>query len=270
MPHITVGGIAFRYLLEGPVEAPVVAFSNSLGATLEMWDALVPALGGAFRTLRYDTRGHGGSETRDQPTAVPDLAGDLAGLLDALGIGRAHLVGLSLGGMTVQALARADPGRPLSATLMATAAHLPSAQSWDERARTVRAQGTAAVVEATLGRWFTPDFARHAPETVEAVRARFIACDPAGYAVCCGAIGQMDLRPMLRAITAPTLVIAGREDPSTPPAMAEEICAGIAQAELVVLPRAAHLLALERADAVGGYLRAFLDRSQADPRPAGH
>ncbi|MGH1592128.1 3-oxoadipate enol-lactonase [Methylobacterium phyllosphaerae] len=267
MPQIDVGGIGFRYLLEGPGDAPVVAFSNSLGATLEMWDGILPALAGRFRTLRYDTRGHGGSETRDRPTEVVDLARDLAGLLDALGIGRAHLVGLSLGGMTVQALASAEPGRALSATLMATAAYMPSAQSWDERAATVRAQGTAAVVEATLGRWFTADFARNDPAAIHAIRERFIACDPVGYAVCCGAIGRMDLRPALPAIAAPTLVIAGRDDPSTPPAMAEEICGGIAQAELLVLPRAAHLLAVERAEAVGGYLRAFLDRAAREARP---
>jgi 3-oxoadipate enol-lactonase len=261
MPQITIGGLSFRYLLEGPEGAPVIAFSNSLGATLEMWDALLPALGGRYRTLRYDTRGHGGTETRDGPTEIATLAQDLAGLLDALGLGRAHLVGLSLGGMTVQALASADPARPLSATLMATAAYMPSAQTWNERAETVRAQGTGAVVEATLGRWFTADFARRAPKTVQAIRDHFLACDPAGYAVCCGAIGRMDLRPSLSAITAPTLVIAGRDDPSTPPAMAQEICGGIPQAELVVLPRAAHLLAVERAEAAGGYLRAFLDRN---------
>jgi 3-oxoadipate enol-lactonase len=144
---------------------------------------------------------------------------------------------------------------------MATAASMPSAQTWKERAETVRAQGTAAVVEATLGRWFTADFSQRAPETVQAIRDHFLACDPAGYAVCCGAIGRMDLRPALAAITAPTLVIAGRDDPSTPPAIAQEICDGIPQAELVVLPRAAHLLAVERAEAAGGYLRAFLDRN---------
>lgn len=266
MPKIAVAGNMVRYRLEGPEDAQVVAFSNSLGATLEMWDGVLPALGGRFRTLRYDTRGHGGSQTRDTPTEIADLAGDLVGLLDALGIGRVHLVGLSLGGMTVQALARADPGRPLSVTLMATAAHMPSPQGWAERAETVRTQGPAALVEATLGRWFTPGFAERAPEVVQAVRARFVACDPVGYAVCCGAIGRMDLRPALAAITAPTLVIAGRDDPATPPAMAETICKGIDQAELVVLPRAAHLLAVERAEAVGSYLRAFLDR-RADVSP---
>jgi len=236
MAQIAVGGIDLRYSLEGPEGAPVVAFSNSLGATLEMWDALLPALSGRYRTLRYDTRGHGGSGFRDVRTEIADLAGDLAGLLDALGIARAHCVGLSLGGMTVQALACANPERVASATLMATAASLPSEETWGERARTVRTQGTAALVEATLGR------------------------DPAGYAACCGAIGRMDLRPALPRVTAPTLVIAGRDDPSTPPAKAEEICAGIAQAELVVLPQAAHLLAVERPDAAGSYLRAFLDR----------
>ena len=269
MPKIAVDGLAMRYALDGPEGAPVVAFSNSLGATLEMWDALLPALAGRYRTLRYDTRGHGGSQTRDAPVGIADLAGDFTGLLDALGIGRAHLVGLSLGGMTVQSIASTDPGRPLSITLMATAARLPTARSWDERAGTVRARGMGAIAEATLARWFTPSLAERAPETVEAVRERFLACDPAGYAACCGAIGGMDLRGALPAITAPALVIAGRDDPSTPPAMAEEICAGIPHAELVVLPQAAHLLAVERPEAAGSHLRAFLDRHGASPdRPA--
>lgn len=268
MAEIAVAGIPLRYALDGPEGAPVVAFSNSLGATLEMWDALLAHLGGNYRILRYDTRGHGGSATRDERTEIADLAGDLAGVMDALGIGKAHLVGLSLGGMTVQALASRMPERALSATLMATAAFMPSGATWEERARTVRAQGTAAVVEATLGRWFTPGFAEREPGTVQAVRDRFVSCDAVGYAVCCGAIGGMDLRPQLAALTAPTLVMAGRDDPSTPPAMAEEICAHIPQAELVVLPRAAHLLAVEQPEAAGSYLRAFLDRQGSSQRPS--
>ena len=162
MPQIDVGGIGFRYLLEGPDDAPVVAFSNSLGATLEMWrDSPRPRRALPHAAVRHARPWRLGDPRRADGGV--DLARDLAGLLDALGIGRAHLVGLSLGGMTVQALASAEPGRALSATLMATAAYMPSAQSWDERAATVRAQGTAAVVEATLGRWFTADFARTTP-----------------------------------------------------------------------------------------------------------
>lgn len=260
MPHIPVDGVDLHYELSGPSGAPVVVFSNSLGTTFAMWDALVPQLRGRYRVLRYDTRGHGGSDTRDAPATISDLAGDLSALLDALGLERVHLVGLSLGGMTVQALAAAAPDRVLSLTLMATAAHLPSEASWNERAALVRREGTEAIVEATMGRWFTPGYAERHPERTGPIRDAFIACDHAGYAICCEAIGQMDLRPLLQRIEAPTLVMAGRDDPATPPAMAETICAGIRGAELIVLPRAAHLLAVEQAEAVGAYLLSFLDR----------
>ena len=221
---------------------------------------MVPHLAERYRILRYDTRGHGGSPTWDAPAEIDDLAGDLLALLDGLGIARIHAVGLSLGGMTMQALASAAPDRVASLSLMATAAHMPSEASWNERAFSVRAGGTRAIVEATLARWFTPGFPGRHPEGVEPIRDAFTACDAAGYAVCCGAIGRMDLRPRLPAITAPTLVVAGRDDPATPPAMADEICDGINQAELVVLPRAAHLLAVERPEAAGAYLAQFLDR----------
>ncbi|TXN26884.1 3-oxoadipate enol-lactonase [Methylobacterium sp. WL30] len=249
-----------NHILTGPEDAPVVAFSNSLGTTLAMWDAVVPHLADRYRILRYDTRGHGGSATRDAPAEIDDLAGDLLALLDGLGIVRIHAVGLSLGGMTMQALASAAPDRVASLTLMATAAHMPSEASWNARAATVREAGPQAIVAATLGRWFTPGFSERHPEVIAPIRTAFTACDAAGYAVCCGAIGRMDLRPRLPAITAPTLVVAGREDTATPPAMAEEICRGIPQAELVTLPHAAHLLAVERPDAAGAYLAQFLDR----------
>ena len=268
MPQIDVNGVALHYELSGPAGAPVVAFSNSLGTTLEMWDTLVPALRGRYRVLRYDTRGHGRSGVVDRPTEIWDLAADLAGLLEALGIARAHIVGLSLGGMTAQALASRHPERVISLTLMATAAFMPSEASWNERAALVRAEGTAATVDATLGRWFTPDYPMRAPEQVAPVRERFVGIDRAGYAVCCGAIGRMDLRPHIGAIAAPTLVIAGRDDPSTPVAMAEEIRSLIPDAELLVLPRAAHLLSVERADAVAPHLLAFLDRHRAEAQGA--
>jgi 3-oxoadipate enol-lactonase/4-carboxymuconolactone decarboxylase len=260
VPVTHVNGIALYYELTGPTGAPVVAFSNSLGTTLEMWDEVVPALRGRYRVLRYDTRGHGRSPTVDQPIEIADLATDLISLLDALGEERAHIVGLSLGGMTAQSLASRHPERVTSLSLMATAAYLPSQASWDERAALVRAQGTGAIVDATMGRWFTAEYPSRAPGGVGPVRERFVGIDPAGYAVCCSAIGRMDLRSLIGDIRAPTLVIAGRDDPATPPAMAEEMCSIITDAELLVLPRAAHLLAIERAESVGAHLLAFLDR----------
>jgi 3-oxoadipate enol-lactonase / 4-carboxymuconolactone decarboxylase len=262
VPLIPANGIELFYELSGPTGAPVVVFSNSLGTTMAMWDAIVPALRGRYRILRYDTRGHGRSPVLDRPIVIDDLAADLIGLLDGLGIERAHVVGLSLGGMTGQALASRHPDRVTSLTLMATTAYMPTQASWDERASLVRVQGTSAIVEATMGRWFTPDYPAQVPERVAPIREAFIGIDPVGYAVCCNAIGRMDLRPVIHQISAPTLVIAGADDPATPVAMAEEIRSHIADAELIVLPRAAHLLAVEQAEKVGAYVVSFLDRSQ--------
>jgi 3-oxoadipate enol-lactonase/4-carboxymuconolactone decarboxylase len=146
---------------------------------------------------------------------------------------------------------------------MATTAYMPTQASWDERASLVRAQGTAAIVEATMGRWFTPHYPERARERVSPVREAFIGIDPTGYAVCCNAIGRMDLRPIIHQITAPTLVIAGADDPATPVAMSEEIRSSVPGAEMIVLPQAAHLLAVEQAERVCAYLISFLDRHRA-------
>ena len=266
MPLIVANGVSLFAELSGPSGAPTVVFSNSLGTTHAMWDAIVPALRGRYRVLRYDTRGHGQSQTLDTPTSIVDLATDLGALLDAFGIARAHLVGLSLGGMTAQAFATLWPERVDSLTLMATAACMPTLASWEARAAQVRAQGTEAIVEATMGRWFTTPFRESDPAAVAIVREAFVKIDPVGYAICCAVIGWMDLRPTLHLVTAPTLVIAGAQDPATPVSSAQEICDHIGHAELIVLPRAAHLLAVQEPIATTAHLLAFLDR--ATPLPA--
>ncbi len=253
MPLINANGTQLFYDLTGLETAQTVVFSNSIGATLEMWDDQARALATRFRVLRYDTRGHGRSPVLDQPATIDTLADDFAGLLDALGIVRAHVVGLSLGGMTAQALAVRRPDLVQSLVLMATAAYLPG--NWDERAHAVRTHGMSAVAEAVIERWFTPAF-RLDPR-VEALRRRFLANDPAGYAVCCGVIAEMDLRPSNAAIAARTLVIAGADDPATPPSMGEELRARIPDAELVVLARASHMLAIEQAAVVNQHLLEF-------------
>ena len=257
MPLIRSRDVDLFYELTGPDGAPVVAFSNSIGTTIEMWDYQIPALSKRYRCLRYDTRGHGRSPVVEQPAKVEDLADDLAGLLDALGIASAHIVGLSLGGMTAQAFGQRHPRRAESLVLMATSAYLP--HGWDERAAIVRAKGMEAIVDAVLTRWFTPDFAAKQPDAVASLRARFLANDPKGYAACCEAIRDMDQRAGNAALRQPMLIVAGADDPATPVAMMEEIRTTVPQADLIVLSRAAHILAIERAHAVNGYLAAFLD-----------
>ncbi len=261
MPHVQTRG-AILFLTEtGPPDAPAILFSNSLGTTHRMWDQVVEILAADFRCIRYDTRGHGGSTHDGRRFAIADLADDVVALLDHLGLPAVHFAGLSLGGMTGQALAIRHPSRLKSLTLMATSAHMPTQASWGERAALVRREGTAAIVEATLQRWFTPAFVQAAPSSLRLVRDEFVAIDRSGYAACCDAIGAMDLRPELPGIRTPTAIIAGRDDPATPVAMMEVIVRAVPGATLTVLPDAAHLLSVERPAETAALLRSAIGKA---------
>jgi 3-oxoadipate enol-lactonase/4-carboxymuconolactone decarboxylase len=264
MPHVRVNGIDFHYDLAGPEGAQIVAFSHSVGSAINMWEPMMPALTARYRCLRYDTRGHGGSGASPAAITIDDLADDLVGILDALGIDRAHIAGLSLGGMTGQSVAARYPERVASLTLIATAAYLPPLDFWEKRAATVRAEGPAAIVDTVMGRWFTEPFRKRSASAVDKVRKSFMAIDREGYARCCEAIGGMDFRERLARIAAPTLVMAGGDDPVTTPSMAEELRAGIRDAELVVIPKCAHLVSVEQPDVASRYLLSFLDRHSGD------
>ncbi len=232
-------------IVTGRTDGPAVVLSNSLGSTHRMWDAQLEELEQRFRVVRYDTRGHGASPVPDGPYSIDDLADDLVALLDKLGIAKAHLVGLSLGGMTVMRVAARNPERVDRIALLCTGAQLPPAADWLERAATVRAQGCAAVAEAVVQRWFTPAYLAANP-AVGNDHLEMIASTPAeGYAGCCESIAELDLREQLSSITAPTLAIAGAGDPATPPAKLEEIVAGISGARLLTVPNAAHLANVE-------------------------
>ena len=257
MPHILANGVNLHYEMRGPEGAPVVVFSTSVGATLEMWDGQANALTGRFRVLRYDTRGHGRSQTLLQPVSIADLADDLAGLLDGLNIHKAHVVGLSLGGMTAQSFAVRHKERLSSLTLMATSAYLPL--GWDERIAAVKANGLEGIADVIMARWFTAGFLQRAPQQVAAIRARFVSNNAEGYMLCGAAIRDMDLRDSLSGIEAPTLLIAGNDDPATTLVMMEDVRTRIAGAEMVILPGVAHLLNIERPDLVNRHLLAFID-----------
>ena len=223
MTSATTNGVTLSFDVTGPEAAPVVVFSNSLGADATMWDGVVPIVAERYRCLTYDTRGHGRSGSSDAVVSVDDLATDLSGLLDHVGVASAHIAGLSLGGMTAQALASSHPERMRSEILMATTAHLPPEQFWLDRAETVRQRGTEAVVDALVPRWFTPAFVAARPDIIDKMRRALLGVDRVGYGRCCEAIGSMDLRDRLRTISVPTLVIAGALDPVTPPSMSEAL-----------------------------------------------
>lgn len=241
-----MSAVEVHTVISGRADAPAVVLSNSLGSTHRMWDAQLAELERRFRVVRYDTRGHGGSPVPEGPYVIDDLADDLVGLLDRLDIAKAHLVGLSLGGMTVMRVAIRNPERVARLALLCTGAQLPPASAWTDRAAMVRAQGSAAVAAAVVQRWFTPTYLDANP----GVRNRYeqmIAATPAeGYAACCAAIAELDLREQLSTITAPTLAIAGEDDPATPPAKLAEIVARIPGSRLLTVPQAAHLANAEQ------------------------
>jgi 3-oxoadipate enol-lactonase len=252
--------VIVHHVVTGPADAPALVLSNSLGADLGMWDPQAEALAERFRLVRYDTRGHGASPVPDGPYAIDHLGQDLLALLDHLAIERAHLAGLSLGGMTGMWLAINAPERLDRLVLLCTSARLGPPETWRERAETVRAQGTEAVADAGVGRWLTERFRAEHPDTAAWLRTMIAATPDAGYAACCAVIEHMDLTSGLPGISAPTLMIAGAQDPSTPPEPhARQIAAAIPGARLEVLDPAAHLVNVERPGAVNRLILEHLE-----------
>ena len=233
--------LALTASLDGPAGAPVVVLGDSLGTSRAAWDPQVPALARHFRLLRFELPGHGGAAAPAGPYSIAGLGAGVLALLDHHGIERAAYCGISLGGMIGMWLAAEQQDRIAALGLICTSAYLPPASAWLARAEQVRAAGMASISGQSIGRWFTRSFAEREPAVTAAFAADLERTDPAGYAGCCAAIAGMDLRPRLGSITAPTLVIAGEQDPATPPDHAALIASGIRGARLVVLAGAAHL-----------------------------
>ncbi len=255
------------YRVDGPVGAPVLVLANSLGTTTAMWDDQLPELAARFRVVRFDHRGHGAAGPAPPgPYRIDELGGDLVDLLDHLGVATASLCGLSLGGMVAMWVAAHHPERVDRLVLACTAAHLPPASGWTDRAAQVRAAGTSVMVGPSLERWFTPGFAAGRPDVAARVRDMLGQADPEGYAGCCEAIAAMDQRLDLDRIRAPTLVVAGADDPATPPALGLELQAGIRGASLLVLAGAAHIANIQRP---GDFGRAVVDHLAGAARDRG-
>lgn len=262
MPQIQVGDVAIEYRFDGPGDGPVMLLSNSLASNLGMWDHQVPALTAAgFRVLRYDSRGHGGSSVPPGPYDIDDLTADAAGLLDALELPQAVVMGCSMGGMVAQRLATLHPRRVRALLLTATACHVGGPEVWEQRIATVRAGGMPAVVDATVDRWFTKGGQTRLKAEVARVREMILATPADGFCACCHAIAHMDQRESIRAITAPTLVVVGEQDPGTPPSAARAIHERIAGSELEIIPDAAHFVNVEHADVFNRRMAEFLAKA---------
>jgi 3-oxoadipate enol-lactonase len=252
------------YELSGPAGAPVVVLSCSLGTDRTMWDPQVPALSERFRVLRYDLRGHGASPVPSGPYSIAALGGDLVALLDRLEVQRAFLCGVSIGGMLSLWTAAHHPDRVERMAVCCTSAFIDPTGSYRERAAAVRADGMEPLADAALERWFTADFRLAHPDVAAHMRSVLVSIAPVGYAGCCEALADMDLRGDLPAVRASTLVIVGDQDPATPPPHGALIAERVPGAHLEVVSPAQHLANIEQSGRVTELILRHLTQRSPD------
>jgi 3-oxoadipate enol-lactonase len=260
---VKANGIQVNYTVEG--EGPWVVMSHSLACNLSMWDEQAAVLSKRYKVLRYDLRGHGGTDAPAGDYTFDMLAYDAHALLEALGIDACHWVGLSIGGMIGQAFALKFPGVFKTLVLADTTSRNPPEAKpvWEARVKTAREKGMDAVVEPTLQRWLTEPYRKSHPETAARLAAMIRSTPVAGYAGCCAAIPTLNFTDQLKTIKVPTLVIVGEQDPGAPPEVARVIHREIARSELVIIPSAAHIANLEQTAAFNRALVPFLDKHRA-------
>ncbi len=257
--HETDDGCRLAYAVAGRRDAPAMVLSNSLGTSRTMWDWQMDRLADRFRVLRYDTRGHGESDAPDGAYTIDRLGRDALALMDAAGIARAHVCGVSLGGMTALWLGVHAPERVNQLVLANTGARIGSNGMWNERIHGVATQGLESLADSVMARWFTAGFRAAEPQTVERLRAALCRTPVAGYVGCCTALRDADLRDAAADVRAPCLVVTGSHDVATPPALGTWLVEHISGAAIVTLD-AAHLSNIECApqfnDAVTHFLSA--------------
>jgi 3-oxoadipate enol-lactonase len=264
---VKTNGVDTAYRFDGPANFPsdgrVVLMSNSLMSNYTMWDWTIPALVDKYRVLRYDTRGHGQSGTTPGPYTIAQLADDAVALLDALGVAKAHFVGLSMGGMIGQQLGARYAGRVHSLSLCDTASETSTRGLWEERLAIAREKGAAGLVDGTIQRWFTAPFIQRAPQDIEKVRKMILGTGAEGYIACGSGIRDMAQTTMLLKIKAPTLVLTGRQDMATTVDQATVIHRMIDGSQMVVIEDAAHLSNVEQAETFNRAVRTFIDKVDA-------
>lgn len=252
-------GVRLAYQLDGPTDGPAILFLNSLGCDLRMWAPQVQALSDRFRIVRFDMRGHGRSDAPSGPYSLERLGRDAIALLDALGIERAHICGLSLGGLAALWLATFRPGRIMRAVFANTAARIGSKDFWDEGIERMRADGFGPLHDDVLATFLSDDFRQRDPATTALISEMLRATPLDGYVGCCAVLRDADLRNMVSIIEARSLVIGSELDRSTPPALAEDLHAAIVPSELLVIPNVAHMSNLEAPDLFTRRLRDLFD-----------
>ena len=251
-------GTRLAYYVDGPADAPPLLFAHSLGVDAGTWAPQVRALSGERRIVRYDARGHGHSDAPAGASDIALLARDALAVLDAAGVDRADMVGLSMGGMVGMWLAVHAPQRLRRLVLANTAAHIPLGERWNQLIATAQSRGMGAIARGTLERWVGAHFKAQEPAAFAALVAAMEAMSAQGYAGCVAALRDADLRDELSRIALAVRVLTGADDLATPPAAADALAAAIPGARALVLAGAGHLSNIEQPEAFNDALRSFL------------
>lgn len=256
-------GTRIAYRIDGPQEPAAkpdaIVFVNSLGTNVRMWEPQSARLCRRLRVVRYDQRGHGESEAPPGPYSMELLGQDLLALLDGLGLRRVHLCGLSLGGMVALWFAAHFPERVDRAVFADTAARIGTTDGWNDRISAVESGGMASVRETVVARFLSTEFRARRPDVAREVGDMVEATDPRGYAGACAALRDADLHPLLGEVRAPSLVMAGERDESTPVEQARELHEALRGSRLEIVSGAAHLSNLEKSDFFNQRVTEFLD-----------
>lgn len=261
MPEIESAGVRLYYERSGKERGDALVLANSLGSNLHMWDKVLPWFESRYRLIRLDTRGSGRSSVPPGPYSIENLARDVLAVLDSLGEERAHVCGLSMGGMVAMWLGMHAPERVSRLVLANTGAQIGTPAMWDERIAAVERLGMGPLAKTTLTRWFTAKYRDEHAEEMLRMEAMVAANDPAGYSACCGVLRDTDLRGEIASISASCLVITGKHDPATPPSDGLAIHRALRNSKYVEL-EASHLSAWERAEEFATEVVAFLDGAE--------
>jgi len=259
--HAVVNGVSLHYRVDGPGGAPWITFINGIANDLTMWDGQVAALERDFRILRYDQRGHGGSEAVEPPYSLDMLIGDLVGLWNELGIERASLAGLGLGGALAIGVGIRHSDRLSRLVPSCCRAKMTPdfASIWPDFVKTVERHGMEGMVEPTVQRWFTNDFKAANPHVLDNIRRMIRATDPRGYYGCIAAFLTLDFFGEIQRIKVPTLFISGADDHlGGPPKLMQGLADAVRGARHVSVPNAAHICNIQNPEAYNAVIGEFL------------
>lgn len=258
MAFARVNGVVLHHEVRGATDKPWLVFSNSLGTDFRIWDAVVGQLQADYRIVLYDKRGHGLSQATPAPYRLSDHVDDLSALLDHLGVVRAAVVGLSVGGLIAQGIAALHPDKIAALVLCDTAHKIGTAAMWNDRIQAVTTNGIASIADAVMQRWFTQAY--RTPENPDFVgyTAMLIRTDVDGYAGTCAALRDADLTESTRALKLPTLLMVGDEDGSTPPDLVRSTADLIQGSDFRIIEGAGHLPNIEKPGVVASLIAGFL------------